>query len=348
MGIRSFTKTFAASSTGVTFAKMPENESYAVDAYPEIFRGMAMQAGTKLLNSQGEPVLHILVCLANACARKVRGHADIWCFDSRDPRPAGDEKEKHLLARAEIRKRNLEEMRHLVDEITAMRALARRVDRSALLKADPAFEIALRAKYDKLAIMRARHPDGQRFNGMVRDVLFILVKLGIRHAVAPAGCDAEKLAAQLEREGLVKGVISSDTDCTVYGCGKQIKKVPGKAGRYDVYVRADILKGYALTERQLAEVATALGCDFSPKTAGVGAKTVVKKVKAGLIKFTPEQIAAQNKFLDRTPVQYEFISPLCTAEGLDELLEWLVKVQGFSADSMRRVLAPLYPKNSKH
>lgn len=344
MGIHDFTKTFAATEKEVTFAKMPAKEDYAVDAYPEMFRGTAMQGEARLTNPNGEPTLHLAVCLANVCARKSRGHEDIWVFDSRDPRVKGDAKEKCLLTRQEIREQNMAEIEKMTLEIEKMEGMIRKVGVRALAEVDPTFDKTLKMKRDELAVMQARNPDKQHFSNMIRDVLFILTKLGVQHALAPVGCDAEKLAAQLEREGLVDGVITVDTDSTVYGNKKQIKKVAGKSGKYDVYVRADILKRYDLTEHQLAEVASVLGCDFCEKTPGVGAGTVVKKVKAGSITYTEEQVAAQKKLLDRKPVRYEFFNPECTAESLNELKEWLVKVQGFGRDGVDKKLAPFYPK----
>jgi 5'-3' exonuclease len=343
MGVRDFTKVFEPSEKDVTFAKLPPKEDYAVDAFLEMFRSTAMQGAAKLTNPKGEPTLHLTVCIANACSRKARGHEDIWCFDSRDPRVTGDAKAKTLLTREEIRKKNLAEIKRQEAEITKLEQLAKTVDRKELLALDPTFDITLQSKREELGIMRARNPDKHHFNTMIRDVLFILEKLGIQYALAPVGVDAEKLGAQLCREGWVEGVITTDTDSLVYGAPKQIKKISGKSGKYDIYVLKDILKKHDLTMRQLAEVASVLGCDFCEKTAGVGAGTVIRKVKAGMIKYTDEQLAAQRKFLDRTPVDYgKVIQPDCTKKSLDELKEWLVRVQGFGAIGVDKKLAPFY------
>lgn len=343
MGVHDFTKTFDASEREVTFAKLPRKEDYAVDAFPEMFRTTTMQGSAKLTNPQGEPTLHLTACLANVCSRKARGHEDVWCFDSRDPRDKGDSKGRCLMNRDEIRKKNMGEIKRQESEIQKLEELAKTVDRKQLLALDPTFEVSLQVKRDELGIMRARNPDKHHFSRMIRDVLFILEKLGIQYALAPVGCDAEKLGAQLCREGWVEGVITVDTDATVYGAPKQIKKVAGKSGKYDVYVLKDILKRYKLTMREFAEVASVLGCDFCEKTPGVGAVTVIKRVKAGTIKFTEEQIAAQDKFLDRKDVDYGgVIQPECTKKGLDELREWLTRVQGFGEDGVDKKLAPFY------
>jgi 5'-3' exonuclease len=343
MGVHDFTKAFEPSEKETTLTKL-KGEDYAVDAFPEMFRATSMQYAAKLTNPKGEPTLHLNILLANAVARKTAGCEDVWCFDSRDPRAKDDAKNKCLLTREEIRKKNIAEMKRQADEIDKLEQLAKTVKRVELIALDPTFDITLQSKREELAMMRARNPDKHHFSTMIRDGLFILEKLGIQYALAPVGCDAEKLAAQLCREGVVDGVITVDTDSTVYGNKKQIKKIAGKTGKYDVYVLADILQKYEITEQQLAEVASVLGCDFCEKTPGVGAGTVVKKVKAGSITYTDEQKAAQKKFLDHTPVKYDYYDPKCTKKGLDELRDWLVKVQGFNQDRVEKMLKNLYPK----
>jgi hypothetical protein len=89
-------------------------------------------------------------------------------------------------------------------------------------------------------------------------------------------------------------------------------------------------------------VSTALGCDFCEKTAGVGAGTVIKRVKEGKIDWTEEQKAAQKKFLDFTPIKYDYVEPECTNKTLDELRDWLVKEQGFRGDRVEKALKSFY------
>jgi len=337
MGVHDFTKTFEPSEHETTLVKL-KAEDYAVDAFPEMFRSTAMQYAAKLTNPKGEPTLHLTVALANACSRKASGCNDVWCFDSRDPRAKGDSKERTLITRDDIRKKNQTEIKTLERDISRLETLSKTVKRAELLALDPAFDSTLQSQREELAMMRARNPDKYHFSNMIRDVLYILTKLGIQHALAPPGCDAEKLAAQLAREGIVDGVITVDTDSTFYGCPKQIKKIAGKSGKYDVYVLADILKRYDITYQQYVEIASVLGCDFCEGVKGVGAKTVIRKVKSGEIKYTDEQIAAQKRFLDHTAVRYDYIDPVCTNASLDDLRKWLIEVQGFGADGVDKKL----------
>lgn len=340
MGIKDFTKVFASSGQ-VTFKDLAQDD-LAVDAFLELFRGSSMQHAAKLVNPAGESTLYLTVALANAVKRKALGCDDIWCWDSRDPRKADDPKQKTLADRAAIRRTNQEEMKRLSEKIEKHKILAKKVSREQLLKIDPTFDITLKADEDQLETLKSRNPESQHFSSMVRNVQFLLTKLGIRMAIAPIGCDAEKLGAQLCREGVCDGVLTTDTDALAYGAQKQIKKIAGKTGKYDLYVLADCLKQHDITYQQLVEISTVLGCDFCEKTSGIGPGTVVKKIKSHSVEYTAEQKAAQANFMDHRSVVYEYIEPTCTNESLDELKAWLIKIQGFRADRVEKTLNPFY------
>lgn len=342
MGIKDFVKVFTP--TKQVNIKEIATEDLAVDAFLELFSASSMQHAAKLTNPAGEPTTHLTVALSNAVKRKALGADDIWCWDSRDPRKSDDPKQKTLADRAAIRKTNQEEIKKLDTEITKLKDLATKVDRKRLLQIDPTYDGSLKTKEAMLNVLKARNPGAQHFSNMVRDVQFILTKLGVRMAFAPVGCDGEKLAAQLCLENICDGVITKDTDAIAYGAPKQYKKVKGKPGIYDVIIAADCLKQHKITYHQLVEVCTVLGCDDADKTPGVGPATAVKRVREGSLTFTAEQKAAQIKFEDRTPVRYEYIENTCTNATLDELSEWLIKMQGFKTDRVEKALKPFYTK----
>jgi 5'-3' exonuclease len=301
-----------------------------------------MQYAAKLTNPDGEPTAHITIAFANAVKRKLLGCDDIWCWDSRDPRDKNDSKQKTLDDRAEIRRTNLDEIKRLTEELDKFRNLGKKISKQEMAKIDPTYETSLKNKEDQLAILKARNPEAQHFSNMIRDVQFLLTKLGIRMAIAPVGCDAEKLAAQLCREDMADGVLTTDTDSLAYGAPKQVKKIQGKPGKYDVYTLESCLKQHDITYKQFVEVATVLGCDFCTKTPGVGSATVIQKVKSGKIVFTDEQIEAQKRLMDHTAVKYEYFEPKCTNESLNELANWLVKKQGFNSERVAKTLKPFY------
>lgn len=340
MGIKDFVKVFA--SVGTATYKDYKDEPLAVDSFIELFRSGSMQHAAKLTNPQGEPTLHLRTVFSNATKRKSLGGRDVWCFDSRDPRDVNDPKTKTLEARAQIRRTNLDEIAALATEIERLESMAAKTSKEKLAKIDPTFDITLVAKRDQLEMLKARNPEAQHFSSRIRDVQFILSKLGVAMVIAPPGCDAEKLATHLQRDGVVKGVISTDTDCIAYGSRTMLKKISGKSGRYDVYTLKACMKQHSLTYRQLVQVCVALGCDFADKVEGVGPKTVVNKVKQKLITWTPEQRAAIKKFMNRESVEYETIESECTDESLDELTEWLVTTQGFKRETVEKTLQPFY------
>ena len=342
MGIKDFTKVFKPTKR-VEF-KDVAGENFAVDAYLELFRTSSMQHVSRLTNPAGEPTMHLNIALANAAKRKALGANDIWCWDSRDPRHADDLKQATLADRAAIRKSNMEEIKKLEEEVDKLKYTEEKLGREELLKSYPTFDTVLSSKVDQIEMLRARNPDAQHFSSMIRDVQFILTKLGVRMAFAPVGIDSEHLAAQLCRENLCAGVITTDTDAIVYGATKILKKVPKETGKYDLIELADCLEKHDLTYSQLVEVASVLGCDFCDKTPGVGAATVIKKIKDKKIQFTDKQKAAQDKFLDHTSVKYDYVEPKCTNETLDELCTWLIKVQGFNSERVKKVLKPFYTK----
>lgn len=361
MGVKDATKTFKAS--GQVQLKDTAEEDYAVDAFIELFRTGSMQHIARLTNPAGEPTAHLTICLANVIKRKAIGGDDIWCFDSRDPRHADDPKQRTLDDRAEVRKNNEQEMKNIAKEITKLEEMAGKIKRDDLLKVDPTFDATLKSKRDEYEMLKARNPDARHFSKRIVDIMYILTKLGVRQAIAPPGVDAEKLGAFLTEQDIVDGVITTDTDSIFYGAKKQLKKKTAKAatktkdgkdnaavksGTYDVYILEDCMAQYKnkdgkpLTRQQMAQIASVLGCDFCEGTRGVGAKTVVKKVLDGTIQYTKEQIAAQEKFLDDTPIKYEHIEPNCSNESLDELKDWLVKVQGFKLERVIKMLKPFY------
>lgn len=344
MGISDFTKVFKPTKQ-VTFKDM-KDEDLAIDAFLELFSSSSMQHAAKLTNPAGEPTTHLTIALSNVVKRKMLGGDDVWCWDSRDPRKAEDTKQAVLADRALIRKTNQDEIKKLEQDITKLKDLASKVDRKRLLQIDATYDISLKTKEEQLSMLRARNPEAQHFSKMIRDVQFILTKLGVRYVIAPVGCDAEKLAAQLCLEDITDAVLTKDTDAIAYGAPKQYKKISsakaGKSGQYDMIVLDDCLKQHNISYHELVEISTALGCDFAPKTPGVGPATVVKRIKEKKIEFTPEQLAAQAKFEDRELVKYEYVENECTNESLDELYEWLVKVQGFRSDRIEKMLKPFY------
>jgi hypothetical protein len=103
------------------------------------------------------------------------------------------------------------------------------------------------------------------------------------------------------------------------------------------YELAAILRTAAIDLDGLIKAGVILGCDFAEKTAGVGPKTVIKKLPN--IKLSDRQIEAFNYF--KKPICKDALSaialncggdnPFGNPEKVRELFNWLNRVKGFNA-----------------
>ena len=86
--------------------------------------------------------------------------------------------------------------------------------------------------------------------------------------------EGEKVACMLWRVGKVDAVVSSDTDCLVYGCDRVITSP--RAVRVDgqvlmsLYARPYILEFLELTDDQFVEFCIGCGCDYNTNIPRVG------------------------------------------------------------------------------
>lgn len=332
MGIKDFTKVFKY--TREVSLKDIKGD-LAVDAFYELFKNQSMQHSAKLTNKEGESTLYISIVLANLVKRKSIKADDIWCWDSRDPKSANDTKAKTWDQRHQIRDQNFAKISQLETEISKLKSLENEPN---IRKIDPTYDDTLRKKIEEREKLAARNPTAQHFNKMVEDCIFILTKLGVRMAIAAPGYDAESVAAQLCKDDIVDGVLSADTDVLAYGGTRLVKKIAGVTGKYHEYVLEDCLKEHNLTQKELIQVATVLGCDFCDKTPGIGPGTVIKKFRS--IEYTDEQKAAQQRFTTK-PV-YKYIEPKSSKESISELTEWLVVKQGFKRDRIDKMLSVFF------
>ena len=94
------------------------------------------------------------------------------------------------------------------------------------------------------------------------------------YVVAPYEADAQ--LAFLEREGLVQGIISEDSDLLVFGCERVLYKLDATSATFTSISRADLgavssLRGW--TAAQFRAMAVLAGGDYLPSVPGVGIKT---------------------------------------------------------------------------
>lgn len=127
----------------------------------------------------------------------------------------------------------------------------------------------------------------------VHSVQTLLQLLGQMYVVAPEGIEAEHLGATLVQCGLCNYVFSGDSDVIMFG-GNLLLPEKGKTGKYIAYEYNRFVAEAGITRDELLRCGVIMGCDFCPKTSGIGEKTVLKK--QGSVVLSPEQIAAIDEF----------------------------------------------------
>lgn len=127
---------------------------------------------------------------------------------------------------------------------------------------------------------------------MRTEVMQLLRLFGIPYVVAPA--EAEAQCVELERLGLIDGIVTEDSDTFVFG-GQVIYKNIFEDKKYvEVYHAKDASEEMNLTQDALVALAMLLGGDYTEGVKGVGivngmevlqAFDVDQNCKAGLIRF---------------------------------------------------------------
>jgi flap endonuclease-1 len=336
MGIDNFLDVCPPSKI-VSFKDMV-GKKLAIDAFVEIFRTSGVQYISGLTNPQGEPTQHIKAIFSNVTKLEKLGIKCVWCIDSREP-PM--EKKQTQEERMKVREMAQKQAEDLGAEIKRLEELAKKLSVDDLKSVDADFQKTLEEKKDKLLKLDSRVMKPGQFNKYVQDTLMILTKLGVPYCVAPSEVEAEQLGAYLCSLGICDGVMTTDTDAMPFGAPWMMKKIPKKTGKYELITREDCLKD--LTYDQLVEVCVALGCDYADKVPRVGPKTVVTKVKGGSIVWTPKQLAAIASFKRKLNFSPQIIRTQRTASSVQELKDWLIKVQGFGEANVHKVLDELPP-----
>lgn len=341
MGILGFTELFTKHK--VVKLKDLAGMKVAVDSYIEIFRTSGVQHQSGLTNAKGEPTQHIKACFNNIVKAKSVGLEQIWVFDARKARI---EKKEVLDDRKDVKQGNMNEIAKLDAELIALRDLMKRMTVDDLKSIDPNFETTLATKQANLEKLKSRNPEFKHICKFRSDIKFMLDKLGIPWCTAPDEIDAEQYGAWLCEMKLANGVLTTDPDALMFGAPFIIKKIPKQTGKYEKWDLQECLDEHKLTRNQFIEVGVALKCDFAPKVAGVGPKTVVKKVQSGTIAWTDAQkraieIFKQQPMKDHIPV---FTTNKCTTESLQELKNWLVKEQQFGEAGVDKQLAEFQGK----
>lgn len=126
---------------------------------------------------------------------------------------------------------------------------------------------------------RAAARDGATLtDGMRDEVIALLRAFGLPCMIAPM--EAEAQCAELERAGLVSGVVSDDSDCFLFGARTVFRHIFDDRHFVEVYTAADIEREIGLSRDDLVRAALLLGSDYTDGVKGVGPVNAVEILHA--------------------------------------------------------------------
>lgn len=128
---------------------------------------------------------------------------------------------------------------------------------------------------------------------------------GVEFVVAPYEADAQ--LAFLERQGVIQGIITEDSDLLVFGCSKVIFKLDkdgyGMCIRKENLTQATEVNLHGFTETQFRQMCILSGCDYLPSIPGMGLKKAYKYLKKW--KTVPKVIQQAQFDKMKVPVNYQ-------------------------------------------
>jgi 5'-3' exonuclease len=337
MGIHDFTKCFKAARV-VKLADYA-GQTCAVDAMGEIWRAaLGAKSVAVLTDADGKPTLHISVILANIAEFKKHNISQIWVFDHSGfaHNPA---KLQEQAARRANRQRASRQIKQLAD--FAADNIPRFESRDFTSENPEGQE---RASEDVSRICHLVGLQGvpalekRAFSvtrEMIEDIRVILDALAIPWIEAPAGFEAEALCCQLTTRKLADWVYSQDTDTLAFGAQILVRRNI-KDKLYYEYTREDVCEqiGPGATLADLRRVAVILGCDFCPRTPGIGPLTVKKKYST--VTLTTRQTEALAHYAQAMPA---VVMPPPGTLNIELLTDWLVEQKNFNRARVVKILA---------
>jgi hypothetical protein len=341
MGIKGFSKTF---DPKIITPKNLKGLTLAIDASVLLYKASLGGPSVKTLTDEsGNPTLHIAVIMAKALNFEKVGAGQIWVFDYHEKGYSPPDKEFELVKRKTRRDaavKKLSALKKEKDDMFSSDDEDETPEQSADLK---------KTDLDK----KINNIEKQCFSmsdTIINDCKFILDCLGITWCVSPKGVEAEHLCAALTNDDDVgcDAVFSTDADALLYGAQQLIREVKVKTKKVlQIYSLDDILNDAEIDMEDLTKIGIILGTDHSPKTPGVGPKTVLKKFKN--IDLTEEQEkvkAVFKKTVDISKVKFsnEFgMDEICQdEEKINKLIDWLLSVKNFNRDRVKKQIGAVY------
>ncbi|KAJ3344055.1 Rad2 nuclease [Gonapodya sp. JEL0774] len=154
---------------------------------------------------------------------------------------------------------------------------------------------------------------------MAHDVIKELRRHQIDYVVAPFEADAQ--LCYLEREGIVAGVLTEDSDLIVFGCKRVLCKLD-KDGRVDEYVssrlsqvqQGEFVLGGRFTHDKFRWMCILAGCDYLKGIPGMGLKKAYRAVKNAIRSSSyqyrfPQRYADEFRRAERTFLYQRVFDP---------------------------------------
>jgi 5'-3' exonuclease len=335
MTFKNFSKVFE--SDGEISIKKIENQTVAIDASVEIYR--TSHVHIKLTNPAGESTQHITSCFSNMITCLTNNVDAIWNWDAKEANPdKKDENERRHI----LKEQNTNDIKEMEAELRELEDIIKNVKPEQIKKIAPNILDKINAKKELIHKKKTQNPESNEISRFYRDIKFMIDKLGIKSSVAPTGVEGEQQCAYLCQLGVADAVMSVDPDALLCGAPILYKKISGKSGKYDIYKLQSCLKQHKLTMTQFIQVGVALGTDFVHKVNGIGPTTVIKKLKDDLVDLDEEQEQVVDKFKKKLTYKPVIRQTTRTKKSLDELKTWLIKEQGFNAETLQKRMQFLY------
>lgn len=323
MGIKGFSKTFAPRIIKQTDLK---KTTCVIDTSIFLYQScLGMSSVKGLTDSAGNPTIHINVLIARILNFIKSNIRQIWVIDYYEKGYSPIDKEHEL----DKRRKRKTDSENKMNELKQMNDDNDEYERKINLHEKVTFSLN---------------------DQIVNECKFILDCFNITWCVAPKGIEAEHLAAILtktnELDFRADFVFSTDVDALLYGAKKLVRNIKSKGKKVlQLYELDDILNDNNITQTELQKIGIILGSDHSPKTPGIGPKTVLRKFR------NIELTDAQKKALDvfKKPIDIKVIefnnyedNILQDPTKINKLLNWL-DTKNFSRIRIRNQILKVRP-----
>jgi len=114
----------------------------------------------------------------------------------------------------------------------------------------------------------------------------LLDLMGIPYVDSPSEADAQ--LGYLYKNGIIDYVITEDSDIIIYGANKIIRNFKSSALTCDLLNMDIFYEKTNITQKNLAQIAIILGCDYYPGIKGVGQKRIIKMIEDNNINIDNE------------------------------------------------------------